>query len=190
MQQQRPRAAKSKWINKHFFLKEGKGLSMKIMNLQLHQLSTQCQWKVNQLLFNSQRVGKASLKEKNFKNSDPEEISPTRKTWFSLPVPWDQNSYKDFFMSLPAHPPLPVSGIRDDLDRWSSELWDPIALRSYSQAVVLFLPQIKLKTLTLCVCVCDLFLCQYSQQPSGSYWFGVFLVVMSMQLTSSTWWGS
>ena len=65
---------------------------MKIMNLQLHQLSTQCQWKVNQLLFNSQMVGKASLKEKKLKNDDPEETSPTRKTWFSLPVPWDQNS--------------------------------------------------------------------------------------------------
>ena len=37
------------------------------MNLQLHQLSTQCQWKVNQLLFNSQMVGKASLKEKNLR---------------------------------------------------------------------------------------------------------------------------
>ena len=53
---------------------------MKIMNLQLHQLSTQCQWKVNQLLFNSQMVGKASLKEKKLKNDDPEETSPTRKT--------------------------------------------------------------------------------------------------------------
>ena len=37
---------------------------MKIMNFQLHQLSTQCQLKVNWPLFNSQQVEKASLEEK------------------------------------------------------------------------------------------------------------------------------
>ena len=44
-------------------LKE-KGGFMKIMNFQLHQLSTQCQLKVNWPLFNSQPVEKASLEEK------------------------------------------------------------------------------------------------------------------------------
>ena len=66
---------------------------MKIMNLQLHQLSTQCQLKVNWPLFNAQLVEKASLKEKkSYQNSDPEGPNSTRRTWFSLPVSWYQSS--------------------------------------------------------------------------------------------------
>ena len=75
--------------------KKEKGISTKIMNLQLCQLSTQCLSKFNQPPFNSLLVEKASLKKKkinSLQNSDPKGISPTRWTWFSLPVPWDQSS--------------------------------------------------------------------------------------------------
>ena len=62
--------------------KKEKGVSTKIMNLQLHQLSTQCQSKFNRPPFNSQPVEKASLKEKknSLQHSDPKGVSPTRRT--------------------------------------------------------------------------------------------------------------
>ena len=77
---------------------------MKIMNLQLHQLSTQCQWKVNQLLFNSQRVGKASLKEKNLRILTlRKQVLPGKLDFLFLCLE-TRTLTKIFFMSLPSHP--------------------------------------------------------------------------------------
>lgn len=81
---------------------------MKIMNLQLHQLSTQCQWKVNQLLFNSQMVGKASLKEKNLRMMTlRKQVLPGKLDFLFLCL--ETRTLRKIFLCLSPPPPKPAS---------------------------------------------------------------------------------